>query len=132
VTKTERNEEKKMICHLDGDLVNFVQGVDAGNVDPVALNNINEVVGRGIAEHEVSVVNLVFSTNGLDLVCLYVGHCNLKRNEQKDNKKKGRGKLNIFSVNSVKDVPTVVLILSPPLSFLRKVILGGFLLRRIP
>lgn len=60
---------------LDGDLVNLVQGIDAGDVDPVSLDDINQVIGRGItAEHEIRIVNLVLPANGLDLLCLNVGH----------------------------------------------------------
>ena len=71
-------KRKKEDANLDGNLVDLVESIDAGNVDPVPLDHVNQVVGsRVAAEHHVCVVDLVLSADGLDLIHLNVrhGHC---------------------------------------------------------
>jgi hypothetical protein len=47
---------------LDGDLVDLVEDIDTGNVNTIALNDVNELVGRCIAaERHVGVVNAVLA-----------------------------------------------------------------------
>lgn len=50
---------------FDRDLVDFVEHVDARDIDPVALDDVNEVVLRGIVfEHDVGVVDFVLGQDG--------------------------------------------------------------------
>jgi hypothetical protein len=54
--------------HLDGDLVDLVEQVDARDVGPVALDDVDQVVGRGVvSQRDVGVVNLILGQNRLDL-----------------------------------------------------------------
>eukprot|EP00053_Salpingoeca_punica_P020781 m.212348 g.212348 ORF g.212348 m.212348 type:complete len:417 (+) comp20083_c0_seq1:2736-3986(+) len=62
---------------LDGDLVDLVQDVDAGDVHAVALDDINKLVlGRVALERNVRIVDAVLGEDGLDEVGVQVrcGH----------------------------------------------------------
>ena len=56
---------------LDGDLVDFVEDVQAGHVDAVSFNDIDQIVHRGVAaDGDVCIVDLVFVEDGGDDVCV--------------------------------------------------------------
>lgn len=62
---------------LDADLIDLVEQVDARDVNPVALDDVDEVVGRRVVlEHDVRVVDLVLAQNRLHRVQiqLRLGH----------------------------------------------------------
>ena len=59
---------KLIFFYLDGDLIDLVQQVDAGDVGPVSLDDIDEVVGRGVVPQcDVSVVDLVLGQDRFHL-----------------------------------------------------------------
>lgn len=81
--KDGREGERERSIDLNGDLINFVEGIDAGNVNSISLDDINEIVSGSVtAEDEVSVVDLVFSANSLDLVVLNHSHRDLRNNKK--------------------------------------------------
>ena len=59
---------------LDRDRVDLVEHVDGGDVDAVALDDVDEIVrGRaGLADRDVGVVDAVLAQDGLDLVVVDV------------------------------------------------------------
>ena len=68
---------------LDGDLVNLVENVDAGDIDAVGLDHVDELVRVGVlAQDNVGVVDAVLSANGLDLLVIELGHGDRARNIQ--------------------------------------------------
>lgn len=54
---------------LKCDLIDLVDGIDTGHIDPTALDDIDEVIsGCIIAKSDVSVVHSVLTANRLDSV----------------------------------------------------------------
>ena len=52
--------------YLNGNLINLVQDIDAGNVDSITLDNINQIINRRITpEINIRIVDLVFRQHGL-------------------------------------------------------------------
>ena len=65
---------------LESDLIDLVDGIDTGHVDPTALDNIDEVIsGCIVAQSDVSVVHPVFTANRLDSVEVKVGRSDCRR-----------------------------------------------------
>ena len=63
--------------YLDGDLVNLVEHIDAGDVDSVALDHIDQLFSRGVVpQSDVCVVDPVLSKDSLCRihVQLWLGH----------------------------------------------------------
>lgn len=64
---------------MDGNRVDLVEDVDAGDVNTVALNDINELVHcRVHFERNVTAVNSVLFQNGNNRVFTHVGHFDTK------------------------------------------------------
>jgi len=59
---------------LDGDLIDLVQQIDAGYVNAVAFDHIDQVVTGGIiSQSNVRIVDLVLGQNGLDQIRVQLG-----------------------------------------------------------
>jgi hypothetical protein len=55
--------------YLDRYLIDFVQQVDAGDVGPVAFDDVDKIVGCGVVpQRDVGVVNLVLGQDRFDLI----------------------------------------------------------------
>ena len=51
-----------MISHLNGDLIDLVEDVDAWNVNAIALDHVNQIIyGRVAAESDIDVVDFVLA-----------------------------------------------------------------------
>lgn len=69
----------RLVTHLYGNLVNFIQHEYAGDVYSVAFNDIDEILGRGIIpQGDVSIVDSVFTQNGLHQIHVKLGLSYLK------------------------------------------------------
>lgn len=59
---------------LDADLIDFVEQVDARDIDAVPLDDVDQVVGRRVVpQRDVGVVHLVLGQNGLHGVQVELG-----------------------------------------------------------
>ena len=65
---------------LEGDLIDLVDSIDTGHIDPTALDDIDEVIsGSIVAESDVSVVHPVLTADRLYSVEVKVGGSDCRR-----------------------------------------------------
>jgi hypothetical protein len=58
---------------LNGNLIDLVEHIDAWHINPVSLNDIDKLIdGRVTSKRNISVRNLVLSTNRLDRLIGYI------------------------------------------------------------
>ena len=55
--------------YLNGDLVNLVEEVDGRYENPVALDDVDDIIGSGVtAEGDVGIVDAILGQNAADLL----------------------------------------------------------------
>ena len=65
---------------LEGDLIDLVDSIDTGHIDPTALDDIDEVIsGCIVAQSDVCVVHPVFTADSLYSVEVKVGGSDCRR-----------------------------------------------------
>ena len=73
--RANRNTVWYFIDHVEffnGDLVDFVENINGGNVHPVSFDDVDQIIkGAVFVQHNIRIVDLVFFQDRLDIYLVY-------------------------------------------------------------